>query len=190
MAYSTSEKTLRKIEHLFKPLLEPNSAGALFIAQEARGHPARELAYKLREGMWIARECHPEKFPELAAVADKFRFVIRSRTSVEAVPRSGPQQYETAPVLRTTVNGDSNNEAVRVVNGKQTADTIVSEWKDSARKAVYMGAQLDYEELTRLWRWCSARGKALYEMEGIVTIISQPTPDELEFAWTPEESNE
>lgn len=186
MAYSDSPETLRKILPLLQPLAEGKSW------RWSAPDNARMLAYKLREGLYIART-HPTEFPELAQAAGQFRIEVVNKDTVQAVQK---RQFTTEAMAAADAG---NTSAAVVVTGTEMAGKlhelvapesairIIQFWMDaqpSNGPFSFPRSTLNMEEMTKLYNWATARKWLIFYAEGRITL-HRPTKDLEGMEWTP-----
>lgn len=186
MAYSDSVETLKKI----LPVLQPLAEGKTWRWAVPRG--AKQLAYKIREALYIASH-NPEAFPELARAAKQFRIEIIDRDNVQAVLK---RSFTTEAMARGEA---TDGGGAFVVTGMEMAGKphelvapskaleVIQFWMDgqpSNGPFTYPRATLDMEEMTKLYNWASARNWLVFYAEQRITLHKH-TRDLAGMEWTP-----
>jgi hypothetical protein len=193
MAYSESKKTLDKI----RPQLQKLEIGEECVWTGLKGIAggSQRFAYKLREGLYIARQ-HPSDYPDLARAAENFRIERIDADKVQAV--LAPKGTNETPVLskaakpaETVVNQGMAEAGKAPVNrvGPQTAASIIQAWHDvqpSNSPLTFPQAALGREEKVKLYQWAIQRHLLIFIADSRVTM--QPFTSNLAgLNWTPED---
>lgn len=191
MGYSVSPKTLDKAMHFVEPL----KAGHELLAY--RWHfpdGARELAYKIREALSIAKR-FPGEYPELARAADQFRIEVLDNDNVQAVQK----RNWTTQVMAMQASGNGSISGATVTQGMEyagrphelvgplTAVQVIGFWQEgqpSNGPFTFPGSQLDQHEMEKLYEWATEQGWwVFYGMERIT--LQRPTRDLEGQNWVP-----
>jgi hypothetical protein len=190
MAYSESEKTLEKI----RPQLARLEAGNACIWTGLKGISggSRRFAYKLREGLFIAK-LYKDKYPDLAKAADNFKIERVDADKVQAVVATkGTTETPVlvdAPAAAPVVNQGLAVAEKKPVNraGPQSAATIIQVWHDvqpSNTPLTFPQANLSREEKLKLHTWATGRHLMLFIADARVTM--QPYTTNLAgLEWSP-----
>lgn len=188
MGYSRSKVTLEKI----RPFLSDLEQG-LSCSWEVPAGQEGQWAYKVREALYIAR-LYENDYPDLARVAERFKVRIVREGLVEAKPGGNTTQPKL--IRGSTVTHGVDDETVSpltgrsaATDGKQTADTIVQAWHDvqpSNSPLYFPEAELESEDLVKLYNWATKRNLIFFESFGAITL--QPKTRDLEdLAWHPDD---
>lgn len=154
MAYSESRKTLAKVRHYLADL----EKGVGTKWNLAPGVSARHFAYKMREGLYIAN-LYKEEYPELAQAYATFRIEIVGKHDVQAVFKN--RTLDGSVNGQVTVHGlEGAEHGPTTLAGEQTAASMIGAWHNaqpSNTPMTFPNANLDREELEKLYRWAEAR---------------------------------
>lgn len=188
MAYSISPKTLERIRPLLKPLEEGTSWR--WTAPGA----ARLLAYKLREGLYIAR-LYREQYPDLARASENFRIQVIDNDNVQATQK----QSFTTEVMAAVESHNGEQPTAMIVSGTEiagkphelvgptSAAQIVGFWtsaQPSNSAFTFPQATLDMAEMVKLYEWATERKLLIFYSNGRITL--QRRTKSLEgLEWTP-----
>lgn len=190
MGYSTSEKTLRAM----LPYMKPIAAGLPARWTTGPGLTARQLAYKIREALFIARE-YPTTYPELAARSRRYRlrivdhYILEGRPvdiHVELGPIPEPETLdaETSWPVTTTPLSEYSITPQREV---RTVASVIDAWnQNKGDKLFFPRVGFSPDELCSLWEWSRRVDVLIFESDGDVTLV-KATDDLREFAWTPDD---
>lgn len=185
MAYSESVETLKKI----LPLLQPLAEGRAW-RWNVQGS-AKLLAYKLREGLYIARR-NPKDYPELAAAAGQFQIKVVDQNTVQAVQK---QVFTTQAVAGAEVNegvvvtGTEMVGKLHELVSPSSAIEVIQFWTDgqpSNGPFTFPNSTLNLEEMTKLYRWAIARKWLIFYNERRITLMRE-TRDLQGMNWAPED---
>lgn len=188
MAYSESPATLEKIRpHLVKLEL---GQGDLFTVPA--GMTARQLAYKIREALYIAT-LFPGQYPELAKAAQIFKIQVVNRRQVQAVLTDKQTMAKVTTGGTVEHGGEPAGVMSPKVMGKQTAGSIIEHvlnlqrLQPSNAPMTWPEAALSYEDKTRLYTWSKAQTPPwLMLIADPQVTLTRPSRDMTEdLAWNP-----
>lgn len=186
MGYSTSvERTLIPL----LPLLEPLKTGPCVWKAKDDGSPApaKRLAYKLREGLYIAK-LNKDQYPELAAAAETYRIEIVNTHTVQARQAASPTEAEVL-VGVAPIQGLEKAGRAAATSGQQTAESIIAAWKSaqpSSEPMHFPQANLGEEELLKLYQLVQGLEPewVFFEFSGAITL-KKPSLGEADLSWSP-----
>lgn len=166
MAYSRSESTLRRI----LPELQPLAEGRTHKWNTDNGR-AWWYAGKIREGLYIAREIYPHKYPKLALAAEHYTVEVLDDHTVQARPTAntpataisdgdGPKGAEHPAPGYPTHGLELVGGVPRTIVGQKTATDIIAfclRAMPTNDKLVFTEVELTNEELNQIARWAATR---------------------------------
>lgn len=173
MGYSKSRTTLLKM----LPKLEPLERGEP-CTWRVDSMSADKFAYKVREALYIAR-LYANEFPELAEAAQRYRVSVKGPGLVAAEPH-----LPMGPVL-SVEGGEELSATPKEVLGPQSDLSIMEEWLDRKLESLHFPeANLDNEELERLYHWAERRELIFFVSDKALTL-QRHDPELAEYAWKP-----
>lgn len=159
MGYTDNPEVLRARLDMFDKL--PTKQTISWTLRDPQSGDARRFAYKLREGLAIAR-ANPLDFPELAALADHYTFRVQDASTIIG----DYSERATLPIADSMQHGAAD---VPVVLGTQnlTLDAprsvfdVITFWVDSQNKLPHSNKlritnhQLSEVDMGKVYRWAS-----------------------------------
>lgn len=190
MAYSENRSTLDKI----RPLLVKLEMGQGDLFNVPPGMSARQLAYKIREALYIAN-LFAADYPQLAVAAQTFKIKVVNKRQVQAVLTDKQTMAKVTTGGTVEHGGEVAGVLSTKVMGKQTAASIIEHILNLQRiqpsnaPMTWPEGALSYEEKTRLYTWCKAQTPAwLLLIADDQVTVTRPSRDMTEdLSWNPQD---
>lgn len=164
MGYSTSITTLDKARQYLTNLEQ--GVGARWVLPE--GASPHKFAARIREALKIAED-NPQHIPSLADAKRKFRIEIVDKRTVQAIYKSPQLAVEVSEVPEQGLVHSEKGRPLDVMS-PATAAQVEQVWRNvqpSNERLHFPNAQLTFEELVELYRWCkNDRKPELYMLLG------------------------
>jgi hypothetical protein len=186
VGYSRSKKTLEKVLPLLEDLKSGKGTNWTINEHQSPEH----FAYKIREALYVA-SIHPDEFPELARAAELMKIEIVDRRTVQAVFKPTSLMATGGLTQGVTTHGVQPGERGPVtLGGPQSAAAVVQAWHNAQPSNTPMRfpqANLDRDELLKLFEWCSKRTPPWFMFVGLNGELTiQPYSRDLDgLGWDP-----